>query len=88
MTQRLSTALHHTCRGRSTCALWVRGNVKAEGESAASLCRQEGEKTLKQVHAGLDARQHLIRSSHTVQESESHTQTRTKTPKINSLNTQ
>ncbi len=69
-----STAIHHTCGGRSTCALRVRGDVKAEAKSAASLRHLEGEETLEQVHAGLRARQHLIRSSYTLQQPESHAQ--------------
>lgn len=70
-----STAIHHTCRGRSTCELGVRGDVEAEAKSAASLRHLEWEETLEQVHTGLHALQHLVRSSYTLQQSESHAQT-------------
>lgn len=69
-----STTIHHTCRGRTTCALRVRWDVKAEAQGAASLRHLEGEETLEKVRAGLHACQHLIGSPYTLQQSESHTQ--------------
>lgn len=67
-------AFHHTCTGRTTCALRVRGDVEAEAESAASLRHLEGEKRLEKVHAGPHARQHLIRLSYALQQPEPQTE--------------
>lgn len=52
---------------RPIAALQVDCRVEAEAEGTASLSDQEGEEALKQVHAGLHARQHLVWLAHTLQ---------------------